>query len=422
MELRIDRLLATLRERPAEVLAAIDADPHLIKREVGDLVLANAAKTLFTPQVEHQLYAKGIVYRRSPYRLVSLPLLKIYNLGERNVTAADVAGLAVPGARLHFLRKFDGTMVQRFQVDGRVFFTTRGMIEGAALPVGFAQDEDTPARARTFDYLAAARKLATERYPPLVEIVPEFDGVTLILELLHPEARVITDYRGRHDLVLLAAFDRDRHAYWPYAKLRAIADRHGLTVADALTPAGDTLAGQIDSLLADLCGTDEEGTVLVVEIGDAVVYRVKIKSPDYLRLLRLMVRCTYSATVEMLDANPSCRDWPAFEEWLRGQGTDRVPEEVLIQYREHFDTFAAYRADCGRLRGWAARRCEELRAACPPGEPRSVRKAFADLARSAPHAALLFSALDGRLTEMKVREYCPLPENVRDALAKILPR
>src|SRR5262249_41110829 len=105
MELRIDRLLAQLRDEPAAILPAIDADPLLVKREAGGLVLANAGKQLFPPQAEHQLYAKGIVYRRDPYRLVSLPLLKIYNLGERNVTAHDLTALAGEGARLHFLRK-----------------------------------------------------------------------------------------------------------------------------------------------------------------------------------------------------------------------------------------------------------------------------------------------------------------------------
>src|SRR5207253_1750317 len=46
---------------------------------------------------------------------------------------------------LHFLRKFDGTLLQRFQRDGRVYFTTRGMIEGG--PCYGAQDEDAAARS-----------------------------------------------------------------------------------------------------------------------------------------------------------------------------------------------------------------------------------------------------------------------------------
>src|SRR5437660_5438583 len=105
MELRLDRLLTDLRERAAEILAAIDADELLLKRVSGGLVLANASKALFTPERQHQLYAKGIVYRRDPYRLVSLPLIKIYNLGERGVTVDDLATLNAAGVRTRFLRK-----------------------------------------------------------------------------------------------------------------------------------------------------------------------------------------------------------------------------------------------------------------------------------------------------------------------------
>src|SRR5438105_8506444 len=131
MQLRLDSLLTALRAHPAPILEAIDRDPLLLRRESGDLVLANASQLLYTPQQQHQLYAKGIVYRRDPYRLVSLPLVKIYNLGERDVTAVDLMVLvSEPDVHLHFLRKYDGSLVQVFRADGRVWFTTRGMIEG----------------------------------------------------------------------------------------------------------------------------------------------------------------------------------------------------------------------------------------------------------------------------------------------------
>src|SRR5262245_66514602 len=116
MELRLDRLLDHLRHDAAAILAAIDADPLLLKRTCGDLVLANPTKILYTPVEQHQLYAKGIVYRRDPFRLVSLPLVKIYNVGEKDVSTADLTALAAePGVRAHFLRKLDGSLVQAFR-------------------------------------------------------------------------------------------------------------------------------------------------------------------------------------------------------------------------------------------------------------------------------------------------------------------
>ncbi len=222
MELRLDRLLAALRDRPEDILGAIDRDPMLLKKESGDLVLANASKLLFTPQEEHQLFAKGIVYRRDPYRFVSLPLIKIYNIGERDVTVAELAGLAAQErVRLRFLRKIDGSLVQAFRADGRVWLTTRGMIEGAKLRRAEAAEEGRI----EFDYLGEARRLAERDLPRLLSDAAALDGRTLVFELIHPGARIITNYGDRKTLVLLAAFDHGSFAYLTYPEIVEIAGR-----------------------------------------------------------------------------------------------------------------------------------------------------------------------------------------------------
>jgi hypothetical protein len=415
MELRIDRLLNTLRHRPAEVLSAIDADPLLLKRECGALVLANANSRLYTPQHEHQLYAKGIVYRRDPYRLVSLPLLKIYNLGERDVTVGDLTALAAePDVRLRFLRKIDGSLIQVFRHDGRVYFTTRGMIEGAAL-----RRADADAEAAEFDYLGSARRLAERRYPRLLDDGGPLAGRTLVFELIHPAAPKVTDYGQREDLILLACFDWRRFTYLPYPEVAELAEAFGLTAVDALTPAGTTLDEQIETLLGALAGTDQEGSVLNFERDGEVIYRVKVKSPDYLRLMRLMADCTYAATAAMLEANPALATWEAFETFLKEQGRERVPEELLGTYREHRERYVAYLADCERLRAWAVRECALLRSELGPHDDppaASYRKAFAARAVGRPCSGLLFAALDGRLDLARVRQLARTPEEARETL------
>ena len=423
MNLRLDHLLDELRTRGAEVLRAIDDDPLLLKRQSGALVLANAGPMLFTPREPHHLYAKGIVYRREPFELVSLPLVKIYNLGEKEVSVADLAGIAAePGsARLHFLHKLDGTLLQRFQHAGRVYFTTRGMIEGG--PSYGTQDEDAPARLENFDFLGTARQLAQAKYPALCEVRPEFENVTLMFEFLHPETRVITNYGDREDLVLLACFDRADYRYRTYAELKELAAAHGLTHVDEFTPPGHTLGEQIEGLLAAIAGTDQEGTVITIEHGHRVVYRVKVKSPDYLRVLKLVVTCTYPRTVEMIDAHPDWTGWADVETHLRALGRERVPEEVLGFYREHYDAFAAYLADCERLRAWASeaggRMRAESEAEAGVGNDRLLRKCFAARAVKSPLKALLFTLLDGRLDVAAVRAFARTPEEARDAVTKV---
>ena len=418
MELRLDRLLGALRDRPGEVLGAIDRDPMLLKKESGGLVLANASQLLFTPQEQHQLFAKGIVYRRDPYRLVSLPLIKIYNIGERDVTVADLAGLAgEEGVRLRFLRKIDGSLVQAFRADGRVWLTTRGMIEGAKLRRGDAAEE-----SRTeFDYLGEARHLAGRDLPRLLDDPAALDGRTLVFELIHPAARNITNYGDRTALILLAAFDHGRFAYLPYPELAEIAARYGFPVVDALSPAGATFGEQIDALLAALAGTDQEGAVVNFERAGEVIYRVKVKTPDYLRLLRLMAECTYDRTAALVDAHPEWAGWPDLEAHLKAQGRENSPEELLTIYREYYEQHAAYLADCDRLRSWAEVTCRgvEARLGGRSGDAAAFRKAFAAVAVGLPYSGLVFAAFDGRLTLDRVRKIVRTPAEARSALATV---
>jgi hypothetical protein len=418
MELRLDRLLADLRSAAGDILAAIDADPLLVKRESGGLVLANASPALYTPHQQHHLYAKGIVYRRDPYRLVSLPLIKIYNAGERDVTVADLASMAeAPDVRLRFLRKIDGSLIQVFRADGRAWFTTRGMLEGARRRVE-DQDED---RA-DFDFLGNARRLAEQRYPRLLSDPGVLEGRTLLFELIHPDVPKVTSYGARADLILLAAFDHARLAYLPYPAVAELGAAHGLAVVDALSPAGTTLGEQIESLLSSLAGTDEEGSVVCFEKGDEIIYRVKVKSPDYLHLMRLMTSCTYDATVAILDANPNLHTWAELEAFLKDQGRERVPEEVLTYYRSHYDRFAAYLGDLERLRCWAVTTCADIETALGGREgkgPAAYRKAFAARATSYPLSGLLFAELDGRLDVARLRTSVRSPDEAREALATV---
>jgi hypothetical protein len=416
MELRLDRLLADLRDNTEAILAAIDADPLLLKRTSGDLVLANASQALYTPVAQHQLYAKGIVYRRDPYRLVSLPLVKIYNAGEKDVGLAALAALAEePGVRLRFLRKLDGSLVQVFRHAGRAWVTTRGMIEGAR----WRHEEAGEDRQPDFDYLASARRMALAQSPRLLEDPDVLAGRTLVFELIHPEARIVTNYGDRANLTLLACFDHRRCAYLDYDQLRAFGDTFGLPIVDALSPQGPTLADQVSSLLASLAGTDEEGSVVCFERAGEVIYRVKVKSPEYLQLMRLLAFCTYERTVEFIDANPHVRTWDDLEVVLQKQGSDRIPEEVLVFYRQHYDRFRAYLTDLEKLRAWAEsmRDTIDARVGVRAGqEPGEYRRAFAGEAKNLPYSGLVFAALDGRLDLARLRKAVRDDREAREAI------
>lgn len=417
MNLRLDVLLSRLRTQTAEVLQAIDTDPLLLKKATGDLVLANASLELYTPQVEHQLYAKGIVYQRDPYRLVSLPLIKIYNLGERDVTAADLTAiLEEPAVQLRFLSKLDGSLIQVFAHEGRLWFTTRGTIEGAKFG-SVRENEGTG-----FDFLGTARRLLQRQAPHLLEEPDLLQDHTLLFEILHPGAPHITQYGDREELVLIAAFNRRTVAYLGYEALTTFAARMRLPVVEAFNPPGQSLAEQIEGILNVLAGTDQEGSVLNFERADQVIYRVKVKTPDYLRLLRAMALCSYGRAEEILTDHPDLRTWEGFEAHLRGLGRDVVPEEILPYYRPHFERYWAYVGVCEQIQAWAQARLREVMATLDPtlvpGTP-AHRKAFAVAVAGKPGMPLLFSALDGRLDLVATRRIARDLDEARALLTQL---
>ena len=309
----------------------------------------------------------------------------------------------------------DGSLLQVFRDDGRVIFTTRGMIEGARMK--FEDDGD---RLPSFDYLAGAREMATRLHPPLLEDASILEGRTLVFEMIHHAARKVTDYGDRADLTLIACFDHRRFLYVTYDELCRIAASADLVVVEALAFAGD-LAAQIDALLASLAGTDQEGAVLCFERGDEVIYRVKIKSPEYLQLMRLLAFCTYERTLELIDQSEGVGTWEDFQALLQEKGRSRVPEEVLVFYRAHWDRYEAYLADLARLRGWAEGRrdaiVENVRVA--DQTPGAFRKAFAMRAVAEPSPSLVFAALDDRLDTARLRKIVGSPEEATEMLVKV---
>jgi len=312
----------------------------------------------------------------------------------------------------------DGSLIQVFREDGRVYFTTRGMIEGAR----WRWDEKDEDNIPEFDFLGEARRLMQERYPAVLDEPAVLEGRTLLFEFIHPGARKVTNYGDMADLVLIAGFDRTNLIYFGFEELARLAALHDLRLVDVLTPAGERLAEQIDALLAAMAGTDEEGSVVCFERGGEVIYRVKVKSPEYLQLMRLMAFCNYERTVALIDSNPEVQSWDDLKAVLQKQGNDRVPEEVLVFYREHWERFQVYLADLAKLRVWAEGVARHLdaeiggRAGREQGE---YRKAYAAKATTYPYSGLLFAALDGKLDIARLRKMIPSEKEATDALVRL---
>lgn len=335
-DMKLPYLSNLLRNHEEEILTLIDNDPLLRKRERKDgLVIANASKSLYEPEYEHQLFAKGIVYQRNPYRLVSLPLIKIHNYGARDFSDRACEDLCnTEGITLTFPEKKDGTMIQVFEHCGEVIFTTRSVMEDSYVVGQEDEDDFVP-------YVQIARELAEKKYPKLLN-PSHLEGRSLVFELVHPTSRVVTDYGDTEELCLIAVYDLISHAYWDSAKVSNLASfletpscfyiYKGRDLNDGLASVNASLKGRKDV---------PEGVVICFEKDGIIHHRVKYKMEEYLKRHTLKFQVSLKSVALMLWNKPELHDWDAFHSFLKEQGL--TEEEVEDVYREYFDEFMKWK-------------------------------------------------------------------------------
>lgn len=321
-DLRIDRLLGRLDK---EAIRKIDEDDLLNKDEYKGLKIANASKRLFTPQEEHQLFAKGIVYD-SEYNLVSLPLIKIYNLGEKehgDRLAKKLNLTEVP-------HKWDGTMIQLFKHGDEVVYTTRS-------------------RFWTDDFCDWAKEIMDEMYPSFSPL----PGYTYVFELIHPDNRIVTDYGDLRDMVLLSVFDVASMAYLPMAEIRDTYD-------ETLNVVSNLFHGTMREVEEKVRALDDgtEGVVLVFEDDRQVLHRVKVKADYYIELFRMKFSCTYKTVKPVLLSNPDLHDWDSF--WQYNMDSNTFAEELEDILRGYFDRFMDWKAQVDEIYEEALRATQEF--------------------------------------------------------------
>lgn len=346
--MKLDDLFKDFFEHEAEYLRLIDEDGDLKKREhENGLIIANASPSLFEPEFVHQLFAKGIVYRRDPYEFVSMPLVKMFNHGTRQFsdeTTQEI--LKDPDVVVRYPEKADGTMIQVFEWEGDMYFTTRSVLEGTMSDDEMGEDDT--------NYVALAREVMTGIKGEDWSLP---GGLSYIFELIHPKTRIVTNYGDRQDLVLLSVFDPSIPGYVDNATMRKWARFAGLSSAQEYdmksvksflleeTPE-ETLERNIALITEHLEAQAEnpEGTIVCFEKDGQILHRVKAKTPTYLKSHRLKFQCTYKNVVSMCWNNEDFQEWDGFLEYLRDNGL--TEEEVEAFYKEHHDQYRSWVAEC----------------------------------------------------------------------------
>ncbi|AEV88346.1 2'-5' RNA ligase [Actinoplanes sp. SE50] len=280
------------------------------------------------------LACRGLIVDASG-RIVARPLTKFFNHTEAQAPALDAA------APVAVTDKVDGSLGIIYHDGSGYAVATRG---------SFASDQ-----------AIHATTLLRTRYgsftPP--------DGLTVLVEIIFPANRIVVDYQGLDDLVLLGAVEI------------ATGRSHGpAAVPDWPGPVVETFGyATLAEALAAAPRAGREGLVVHFTEADQ---RVKIKYADYVRLHRLVTGLTPRSVWEILatggDLDALLEPLPdEFHVWARGVAAELTAEvEARAAAVE-----AAYAGIVAALPdGWG-------------------RKEFALAAVRSPHRGELFQRLDG---------------------------
>lgn len=280
---------------------------------------------------------RGLIVHTKTNEVIARPFPKFFNHGE---PLAPIIALNEP---VLVTDKVDGSLGILYPTgDGGHAVATRGSF--------------------TSEQAQHATSLYQERYAGRWE--PQ-DGKTYLFEIVYPQNRIVVDYRGLDDLVLLGVMDV----------------RSGLTsaAADCLEWIGPrvqeftypTFAAALDAGPRD----GREG--LVVEAFDGT--RVKVKYEEYVRLHKIVTGLNARAVWEAIGAGQNvgqiCAEIPdEFHEWTKEVAfglVDHQEQIILTAVQEH----------------------TRIVASLPEGH---TRKDYALVAKESPLRGYLFRLADGR--------------------------
>ena len=321
-----------MQELTPATLRRIDTDPMLsVKRYDMDgyqLCIANASKVLHSPTEIHQMFAKGIVYKivNGEYVVVALPFVKFYNSFE-GVAVDDMKEIAqMEDLKRIVYRKYDGTLISRFVLDGEVYFATRGRIINL---------EDN-------DFWKLLTKVIKEKgYKDLLNPDILVDG-TAIFELIGP-SNVIVEFHAEDDLVMIGYTFINRenlHIYSEEVGVTYSMENYAYSMLDKHLHIPNTAEVYNTDLEPDALVKSwedvREGVIVTFIKDDEVVYRMKIKQEAYLNLVRAKNKVSKENLIEMIIEN-RFKTWDEVENHLKVYlGGSAFFEELVNFYKEEW--------------------------------------------------------------------------------------
>lgn len=229
-------------------------------RENGDLRIFN-----YTPHAQFEArwnyferVSRGLIVNAKTGEVVARPFDKFFNWGENNCFSDAPIKLVT--------EKMDGSLGILYRDNGCYRIATRGSFDS--------------------DQAIWATEFLQRNY----DLSGFLNDITPLFEIIYPDNRVVVDYNGREDLVLLAVRNRFTGQYYPWSTVQNIAGMFGFSLPNVYqfeTPAQIVKA-------AEGLNANSEGWVVEFDDGQ----RFKFKGDEYRKLHKLVSGLSFKNTLE----------------------------------------------------------------------------------------------------------------------------
>lgn len=247
-------------------------DPELLSSHIGagnvaatkhptsDLTIYN-----YTPQVQYSKQwdevtraCRGLIVRGNG-EVVARPFQKFFNYAETDMYEETIT----PSTHVYAFDKLDGSL-------GIVYW----------------DDEGQPQVATRGSFTSVQAIHASEKIKDI--LVPNFDNITMLVEIIYPENQIVLDYKGMDDLVLLGGIRIDSGYFMDpvtlFAEIRGVYPEGGFNYLAQNYQEIES----VEDALNNLNRTNREGFVLHTDQGTMV----KVKQDDYLAMHKAVFNFT----------------------------------------------------------------------------------------------------------------------------------
>jgi len=198
------------------------------------------------------LQCRGLIINERTGEVVARPFKKFFNHNEDSGIEYEIPKNEKPIVTV----KYDGSLGILYRINNQIRWATRGSFE------------------------SEQAKIAQEIWDKKYNNVHIPDGLTLLVEIIHPKTRVVVNYNGLEDLIVLAAINRFTGEEVHYDDLVKMAQQWGMKITEKIE-------GNLEELvkIAKTLDHNNEGFILHWPNNGL---RLKVKGDKYLEVHRLL--------------------------------------------------------------------------------------------------------------------------------------